>query len=226
MRNGGGLIRFRAAIFDLDGTLVDTLHDIAASMNAVLASRGLPVHDTAAYRLFVGDGMETLVRRVLPDELAGDPALVAGCLADMRREYRRRCYNTSRPYRGIPEMLAALAAKGARLAVLSNKPQDFTAEMVERYFRDVPFLTIRGLRDGTPKKPNPAGALLIAREAGLPPDAFFYLGDTATDMATALDAGMYPAGAAWGFRGERELIESGAAAVLHHPGEVVPLFTD
>lgn len=224
MRNGGRLIPFRAAIFDLDGTLVDTLNDIAVSMNAVLASRGLPVHDAAAYRLFVGDGMETLARRVLPAGLAGDPALVAACLADMRREYRRRCYDTSRPYPGIPEMLAALAAKGTRLAVLSNKPQDFTAEMVARYFSDVPFFSVRGLREDTPRKPDPAGALLIAREAVLPPEDFFYLGDTATDMETALAAGMFPAGAAWGFRGERELIENGAAAVLHHPGEVVPFF--
>ena len=216
-------MRFRAALFDLDGTLLDTLEDIASSMNAVLEAHGLPAHAVNSYRLFVGDGMEILVRRALPPGLSENADLVAACLRDMRDEYSRRCYDTSRPYPGIPEMLGGITRLGLKLAVFSNKSHDFTTGMTLRFFPGIPFSTVLGLTPDVPRKPDPAGALLIAREAGIAPADFLYLGDTSTDMVTATSAGMFAVGAAWGFRGEKELRESGASVIVNKPGEVLAL---
>jgi len=213
----------RAVLFDLDGTLMDTLGDIAAAMNAVLSANGFPRHPVNAYRHFVGDGMETLVRRTVPEPLSVDDAVVSRCLAAMKDEYRARMYDTTSPYPGIPELLGELAARGLALAVFSNKPDNFTREMTARYFGGTPFVRVLGLSDGIPRKPDPSGALLIAREAGISPASFLYLGDTATDMMTARGAGMVPVGAAWGFRGERELLEHGARHIVHIPWEVLRL---
>jgi phosphoglycolate phosphatase len=216
-------MKYRAALFDLDGTLLDTLEDIASSMNVVLSSRGFPVHAVDLYRHFVGDGMETLVRRTLPPASSDDAELLAACLRDMRREYSRRCYDTSRPYPGIPEMLHGLSRSGIKLAVFSNKPDDFTKEMTAFFFPDIRFVMVLGLSPDVPRKPDPTGAFIIAREARVAPGEFLYLGDTATDMKTAAGAGMFAAGAAWGFRGEKELRENGARAIVNAPGEVVSL---
>ena len=216
---------FKAVLYDLDGTLLNTLGDIASAMNNVLTAKGFPAHPVDAYRFFVGDGMEMLVRRTLPVDLTGDAAMVQECLMEMKDEYSRLCYDTSRPYPGITELLRTLQKLDVSQSVFSNKPHDFTQEMVERYFPDISFHAVSGLRDGLPKKPDPAGALLIAESSGIPPADFFYLGDTATDMKTAISAGMFPAGAAWGFRGERELRENEARIILYSPEEVLPFFS-
>ncbi|MDA8159725.1 MAG: HAD family hydrolase [Desulfobacteraceae bacterium] len=213
---------FQAVLFDLDGTLLDTLTDLAESMNAALASLGLPGHPRQAYRYFVGDGMETLARRVLP-ATRRDEETLARCLAAMREEYGRRWSEQTRPYPGIPDLLDRLAGLGLRLAILSNKPDEFTRRMVNHFLPGWPWSEVRGQRPGTPRKPAPDGALAIAQSLSLPPARFFYLGDTNTDMQTAIASGMYPLGALWGFRTASELLAAGGRELLQHPRELLSL---
>jgi len=213
---------FQAVLFDLDGTLLDTLEDLAASMNAVLARLGLPQHGVAAYKYYVGDGVAQLVRRTLPEQRRGEDALVTQCALQLRAEYSQRWRDKTRPYNGIPELLDALTgAKALKLAVLSNKPDEMTKLTVRELLPRWRFDAVRGERPGTPRKPDPAAALEVAAQLGLPPGAFLYLGDTNTDMQTALAAGMYPLGALWGFRPAEELAASGAKALIAQPMELL-----
>lgn len=195
---------FKAVIFDLDGTLLDTLTDLADSMNAVLKRLGLPVHPRDAYRTFVGDGLETLARRVLSGH-NHSPAMLQCCIEGMRTEYQRRWADKSAPYEGISELLNALTSRSLKLTILSNKPDDFTRLLVNHFLSSWHWSQVRGARPETPKKPDPTGALAIAGELKLAPAHFLYLGDTNTDMRTAIAAGMVPIGALWGFRTRAEL---------------------
>ena len=203
-------------LFDLDGTLLDTLDDLADAMNASLADEGLPTHAVDAYRYFVGDGVDMLARRSA-GAAADDPARFARLVAGQRRHYREGWKRKTRPYPGIDRMLAGLAARKANLAVLSNKPDDFTRLIIAEYFPGDPFIQVRGARGDVPRKPDPAGALAIARAVGVEPGGWLYLGDTDTDMKTAVAAGMRPLGAGWGFRPASELLGAGATAVLARP---------
>ncbi len=205
-----------AVLFDMDGTLLDTLRDIAESMNAVLGARGLPPHPVDRYRDFVGDGMETLARRVLPPG-RDDDRTMRDMVAGMRSEYARRWHRHSALYPGMDRLLDALRERGMPLAILSNKPDDFTKEMAARLLGRWEFAVVAGMKDGVAKKPDPAGALEIAREMGIEPGEFVYLGDTGTDMKTAMRAGMFPVGVLWGFRGAQELRENGARRLLGSP---------
>jgi phosphoglycolate phosphatase len=209
-----------AVLFDLDGTLLDSLEDLADSMNEVLRRAGFPVHPTAAYRYFVGDGMEMLVRRALPADRS-DEATVQACLAAMREEYGRRYAVKSRPYPGVPELLDALAARGVRTAVFTNKPQEAAVQMVAELLGRWRFEQVLGPGPGVPRKPDPSGALEVARRMGFDPGRFLYLGDTATDMLTARGAGMRPVGALWGFRTREELEAAGAEVLLEAPPELL-----
>jgi len=213
---------FDAVMFDLDGTLLDTLEDLADSVNAVLAARGHPEHPNDAYRFFVGDGMRNLIRRALPNE-AADEETVEAAVVEMRAVYAKRWNVKSRPYDGVPEMIAALSERGLRLCVLSNKPDGFTKLCVDSLLDPEPFEIVRGAMPDVPRKPEPAAAIAIAAEMGIERDRFLYLGDTNTDMKTANGAGMVPVGAAWGFRPESELVQYGARFVIHHPREMLDL---
>ncbi len=213
---------YSAVLFDLDGTLLDTLEDLADSMNTVLARRGLPAHPVEAYKTFVGDGVLALARRTLPDEATDEETLHA-VVAEMRSEYARRWAEKTRPYEGIVELLAELQQRGTRLAVLSNKPDDFTRLCVERFFEDIHFEVVRGVTDGTTPKPDPTGAKDICATIGVAPEQVLYLGDTNTDMQTATAAGMYAVGATWGFRTAEELLAHGAKTLVDHPAEVLAL---
>ena len=215
-------MRFDAILFDLDGTLLDTLADIADSMNAVLSSLGFPTHEADEYRYLVGDGVETLSRRALPDGSRSDE-LVQKCIGLMGVEYSRRWGKATRPYEGIPEFLGLLEARGIKRAVLSNKPDEFTKLMVEHYFRGSSFHAVRGARPSVPKKPDPFAALEIARGLDVLPSRTMFLGDTDTDMRTACNAGMYAVGVLWGFRGAEELLKNGARELVSRPDEVLGL---
>lgn len=205
-----------AVIFDLDGTLLNTLEDLADSMNAVLRRAGFPTHGVDAYRYFVGEGMPTLVRRAVPEERRDEETLAA-CLAGMREEYSRRCLAKTRPYPGVPELLDQLTRRRVRMAVLSNKPQDATVQMVALLLKAWRFEAVAGARPGGPMKPDPAGALEIAAELALEPIRFLYVGDTATDMRTAVAAGMRAVGVLWGFRTADELQAAGADVLIQEP---------
>ena len=210
---------YKAVLFDLDGTLTDTLADIAAAMNRALRLHGLPEWPVDAYRYLVGNGAKVLAQRCVRDRQE---------LAETVRQTYQAYYEThnlvlTRPYAGVPEMLAALAERGLRLAVFSNKPDADTRAVVRHYFPDAAFAVVRGQVEGVPVKPDPAGALAVAVQMGIPPEDFLYLGDTATDMECALAAGMHPIGAVWGFRTAQELTDSGAEQLVHAPEDLLSL---
>ncbi len=216
-------MKYKAVLFDLDGTLLDTIDDLAGCTNAALARRGLPQHGVAQYKYFVGDGLENLILRVLPEGLRGDGTLVRELMAMQKEEYGGRWSQRTVPYAGIPELVDDLERRGVRLAVLSNKPEQFTKLMVEHYFPRAPFAAVAGAKPDVPHKPDPAGAIQIARDLGVPPAEFLYLGDTNTDMKTAVSAGMFAVGALWGFRTADELLANGAKVLVKTPQEVLKL---
>jgi phosphoglycolate phosphatase len=214
---------YRAVIFDMDGTLLNTIDDLADCMNRVLQRGGYPPHPVEAYRFFVGDGLENLVRRSLPGtELR--PETIERLKEEMRAEYAEHWADKTRPYDGIPELLGALEERKIPMAVLSNKPHPFTAEMARHYFAAEMFEQVLGAREGAPAKPDPAPPLEIAAGFGLPPRSILYLGDTSTDMQTGRGAGMFTVGAMWGFRPREELLEHGAQALVESPLEILRFF--
>jgi phosphoglycolate phosphatase len=215
-------MRAKAVLFDLDGTLLDTLEDIANSANSALVRYGLPTRSVDAYRYFIGDGVTMLISRALPDENR-DSDIIAKCVKGFRQDYSRNWNVNTRPYEGVPELLDALAAKHIKMAVLSNKPDDFTKQCVSELLPNHDFEMILGQRDAIPIKPDPVGALQIADRLGITPSRFLYLGDSAIDMKTAVRAGMFPVGALWGFRPLEELREHGAQAVIEHPMDLLRL---
>ncbi len=220
--DGTGIRKYDAAVFDLDGTLLDTLRDIADSVNRVLEKMGFEPHPLDRYRTMVGDGVEVLARRALPKG-HDDAKNLAALAAAYREDYGRNWAVHTAPYRGIAELLRGLNQRGIRMAVLSNKPHAFTVQCVERFLPDAKFEMVQGSGLQFPNKPDPAGALHIAGQMHLPPERFLYLGDTNTDMRTAIAAGMFPVGATWGFRDRKELVESGALATVDHPVGVLGL---
>lgn len=210
----------RAFIFDLDGTLVDTLGDIAAVMNGFLQSKSWPGHSVEAYRMMVGRGLANLIRAAVPPEQAD---FADGLYDEVFGVYQAMGVGDSRPYPGAAETLGELAGRGVKLAVVSNKPDAITRYMVETLFPRVPFSLIRGGLDGVPAKPHPASALEAATACGAAPSECAFVGDSDVDMKTALAAGMLPVGAAWGFRGREELRSAGAAVILDAITEALPL---
>ena len=213
---------WQAVLFDLDGTLLNTLRDLGDSMNQVLEQEGFPTHPLDAYRYFVGDGVDKLVARSLPDH-AREPDRISRLTDMMRLEYKKRWMDHTAPYPGIAELLRELADRDLRLAILSNKPHRATQYLVDRLLPGDRFELVLGAREGIPKKPDPAGAHEVAERFNAPPENFLYLGDTNTDMLTAVAAGMHPVGVLWGFRNAGELRESGARTLLDHPGELLSL---
>jgi phosphoglycolate phosphatase len=215
-------MNIRAVVFDMDGTLLDTLDDIADSANRVLAARGYPIHDREAYRQFVGDGSAVLMTRALPpDQRSAENVQVA--LEAFLENYGRGWHQATRPYPGILNLLKRLQKRKIGLAVVTNKHQRFTGIMMDHYFGDIPFHPILGHVQGVAKKPHPRQALDAAAILRVSPDTCVFLGDSAVDMETAKRAGMIPIGAAWGFRTRRELREAGAAAIIDHPLEMMNL---
>jgi phosphoglycolate phosphatase len=213
----------KAVLFDLDGTLLNTLADLADSMNAVLAAENLPQHPQEAYKYFVGDGVANLVRRALPEALRQDEQVVVDYVSQMRHKYAERWKHKTTPYPGVPELLKELALRKLPFAVYSNKPDDFTRQMVAHFFPQDFFAAVVGAKPGVAVKPNPEPALEIAAKLAITPEHFLYLGDTGTDMQTARAAGMFPVGALWGFRPQVELLENGAVFTVQAPLELLTL---
>lgn len=214
---------YKCVLFDLDGTLVDSLVDLADSMNRVLARQGLPTHPVQAYRYFVGEGISTLVQRALPAEARQEEDFVQECARKMRQEYAGHWADTTRPYPGIAELLDTLTGRGIEMAILSNKPDELTRQVARTLLPEWHFAAVAGARETIPRKPDPAGALRIADLLRREPADFLYLGDTSTDMQTARAARMFALGALWGFRTADELKEHGAQALLSVPMELCPL---
>lgn len=216
-------MNLKAIIFDLDGTLLDTLDEIAGCANQVLREKGFPTHDINAYRYFIGEGVTMLFKKALPENQQNDD-VVQTCT----KMFTEICDNRNRQsritlYDGMDSLLDELGHMDIKTAILSNKPHQLTLKAVADFLSRWRFDRVLGQRDNVPRKPDPAGALEIARYFDLSPPECLYLGDTATDMTTATSAGMFPVGVLWGFRDKEELLGSGAQKVIHTPMDVIPL---
>lgn len=215
---------FKAVIFDLDGTLLDTIEDLGNAMNRMLERHGLPVHPVSSYRYFVGNGAKKLVERALPDN-DRTPVVMDQCLREFIDHYRLNWDVHTAPYPGILPLLDELHSQGIRMAILSNKIHDFTRKCVERFLPMEKFEVVAGEKAGIPRKPDPSGAMHIAEEMGLAPAEILYVGDTATDMKTGAGAGMVIVGVLWGFRDRDELERNGADYIIERPEQLFEIIS-
>ena len=206
-------------IFDLDGTLVDSLPDLAAAINATLDELGYPTHPFKFYLPLIGSGIEVMIAGALPPACR-DARRVAAARTLMRAHYRVHALRTTRPYPGVRWLLAELVRRRIPLAVLSNKLHEETLLVVRGVFPGVPFHTVLGLQPARAAKPDPAGVVAVARRLRLPPQQLLLVGDGETDMLAARRSGALPIGATWGYRSARALLAAGAARLLSHPRAV------
>jgi len=209
----------KAVIFDLDGTLIHSLPDIAAAMNRALKSHGLREHTEEAYKYMVGDGVIHLAQRAV----GPFGALTDAVLDAYRADYALHCCENTSVYPGVRETLMELSRRGMPVCVFSNKDQSDVINVLNHYFPGFPFSAVRGRTEGTPIKPDPAGALKIAGKLGIAPGDFLYAGDTAADIRCARAAGMAAVGVLWGFRPREELAAAGADYLIAAPGELLDL---
>lgn len=213
-------MKYSLVIFDLDGTLLNTIGDLAASVDHVMRSRNLPEHTDAEYRQMVGGGIKRLVERALPAELATNEAYVEECVAQFRRYYVEHIDRYTLPYEGMPELLHRLTDEGVKVAVASNKFQHGTERLVAKFFGDIAFVAIEGNREGAPLKPDPAVVHNILRITGVEPSNVVMVGDSGIDIRTAAAAGIDAIGVAWGFRFAEELYAAGATRVASTVAEL------
>jgi phosphoglycolate phosphatase len=215
-------MKYTAILFDLDGTLLDTLQDIADAANRVLTRKGFPTRPLEIHRAAVGDGTRVLMQRLLP-EANRTAETIQECFEAFRTDYGEHWNVNTKPYVGISEMLDALQTRGMKMTVLSNKPADFTRKCVHGILSKWKFDPVLGGEDGLPSKPDPAGAVEISKRLNIPPHQFIFLGDTGVDMITAKAAGMFAVGALWGFRDRHELEQAGAKVLLERPEDLLNL---
>ncbi len=211
----------KLCIFDLDGTLINSLQDLAEAMNFALQNSGFPTHPTEDYRQLVGSGVSVLADRAVGECQPYTAAVKDRILSDFSDYYTVHCLDHTRPYPGIDRLLQQLRQNGILCAVNSNKPDAFTKAIVDRLFPSKPFAAIRGKVDGCERKPSPEGALAIMKLADCTPENTVYIGDSNVDGQTAANAGVRFYGVSWGFRSVQELLQSGAAAVAESPEELL-----
>ena len=211
---------YQAVIFDLDGTLVDSLADIADSMNNILLRFGYPIFSYDAYKYFIGNGLKKLVYRCLPEGEKTEENVVR-CLSAMMEEYRIHYVDKTHLYNGIAELLDFLVSNKMKLAVLSNKPDEITKKICNKLLSNWRFDMILGATEDFPRKPAPNAALHIATQLTTLPEKCLYMGDTNVDMQTANTAKMFSIGVTWGFRNRLELQEAGAKLIIDNPSELI-----
>lgn len=212
----------KGLIFDLDGTLANTIEDLADSMNRVLSSQGFPIHCCDAYRYFVGAGVRNLVLRALPEDERHEET-IDRCYNLMISDYNQNCFNKTRLYDGTIEVIDELRRRGIKLAVFSNKVDDLTNKFIEQLIGIEKFEMVIGSKPTIPLKPDPTGALLISNHLEIAPENMGYIGDSGTDMITANRAGMFAIGALWGFRTREDLLSNSAKKLLDYPKELLYL---
>lgn len=222
-KKGAPIRMFKGAIFDLDGTLLDTLQDLSDSVNQVLAAYGYPQHSHAEYKTRIGKGFRNLLEVSFPEDCR-DNEKISNALQMFLAIYDRNYMNKTAPYDGIPEMLEFIWNKGIQIGVNSNKRTDYTNHLIAKFFLQIQFAGVFGEREGIPKKPHPQAALEIVELMGLDPEETIYIGDSGTDIQTGKNAGMATAGVLWGFRGLEELKEHGADYIVRAPQELINLF--
>ena len=214
---------YKTVLFDLDGTLLNTIDDLADSANRVCAAHGWPQYETAQYRYFVGNGIPKLVERFSPASCRS-PEQLAATLAEFDKVYGAHMHDKTAPYPGMPALLARLKAAGVRMAVFSNKADEFARAVVARYFDADLFEVVRGALPDVPTKPAPEGTRALMARLGVEADgSVLYVGDSNVDVETAHNAGLPCCGVLWGFRTREELTEAGAQAIAAAPGDIVPL---
>ncbi len=218
-------MNIKAVIFDLDGTLIDSLTDLANTLNSVLEKNGYRTHDIGKVRYLVGYGMGELVRKALPPNLQDRRELIEKLKREMQEHYAESWMDNTRPYPGIAELLDWLDTTAIKKGVLSNKPDRFTKLCVETLLSPWKFERVTGHHPGIRHKPDPQGALVMAKEMNIDPAEVLYVGDSEVDMQTANAAGMYPLGVLWGFRTEEELLKSGAKTLVEKPQEIIEVLS-
>ncbi len=217
-------MKTRLVIFDLDGTLLNTIGDLAVAANAMLALRGLPQHDYDEYCRMVGNGIMRLVERALPEPLR-NPFTVQAARADFLRYYTDHIDIYTTPYDGITALLGELHRRGILLAVASNKFQVGTSKLISRFFPDLPFAAVLGQREGVPLKPDPQIDLDCLKAAGVAPEEALHVGDSGIDILTARAAGIPSLGVTWGFRARAELEEAQADRIIDRPEALLELLS-
>lgn len=213
----------KGVIFDLDGTLINTLDDLADAANDMLSQHGYPVLPVSAYRMLVGAGARNLVLRCIKavgSDLDADDPKINQMIGTFKKSYMSRWHQKSQPYPGICDMLRRVKIMRLKSAILSNKPDEFTKKIASRYFGTCAFDRVRGLLDDEQPKPDPSLIQEICKELGLEPDETVFVGDSGTDMITGVRAGIRPVGVLWGFRDADELKKGGAARLVKTPGEL------
>jgi len=215
-------IKYEAVIFDLDGTLINSVEDLGTSVNRVLESFGFPTHDLDEYNRFIGDGAEMMVKRALP-EGKRDESTLRKCLDLFLKDYFKNYNVHTKPYDGIPQLLDYLADKSVKTAVLTNKPNEVTRKIVSEIFQKWHFEEVLGQTDNLPRKPDPTGAMMISKKINIDTEKIIYLGDSGVDMETAKSAGMLPVGVLWGFRDRSELKEHGARYLINNPMQILDI---
>ncbi len=221
----GKTMSYKGAIFDLDGTLVNTLEDIADAANATLIKHCFDPHPIDSYRYFVGDGLKILIERIIPHSDRTMENIVK-LMKSFKEFYNVGWDRKSQPYDGIKSMVRTLNNRGVKLAVFSNKPHHFTRLNIKKFFPQNEFVCVQGQVDHLPGKPDPAGAYLIAKRIGLRSEQIVFIGDTSIDILTGIRAGMRSIGVNWGFRDSEELENSGAALIAGDPKDIINFILD
>ena len=214
-------MKYKGIIFDLDGTLVNSLEDISDAMNNVLTNLNYPTHTYDAYQYFIGSGLRNLVSKALPASNNSENEIEV-CFENMIAEYREICTLKTKPYAGIVELLDNLVSRDIKLAVFSNKADELTKKIASEIFPDY-FNTAVGLSTEALKKPNPFEAIEISKNWNLKTEEIIFIGDSDIDMLTATNANMFPLGVSWGYRTEEELIASGAKLVINTPSDLIEI---
>ncbi len=215
-----GEIMIKAVLFDLDGTLINSLDDLADAVNYSLSIQNLPTHETEKYKYFVGDGMRKLIERALPEDMR-DSETIDKTLSVFLTYYKAHSLDKTAPYCGIPELLNALKCRGIITAVITNKADAVAKSIVKHFFGEG--LSAYGQREGVPTKPDPTLTRIAMKDLGVEPSECLFVGDSGMDMAVAVNSGAVPVGVIWGFRTAEELRQNGAKYLIDTPAALLKL---
>lgn len=210
----------KLVIFDLDGTLLNTIEDLGHAANYALEKNGFATHAVASYPFFVGNGVRRLITRVLPEECRNDE-IINKLLRDFKQHYDEHCCDCTKPYSGIPELLQDLRDQGLRVAVASNKYHSAVEKIINHYFSDIDWAAIEGQKEGVNVKPDPSVVFAILAKVRVRKAEVLYVGDSGVDMETARRACIDSVGVTWGFRPEKELVENHADVIIHKPTDIL-----
>ena len=215
----------KLVIFDLDGTLLDTIKDLGTATNYALAKHNYPVHNLEIYNTLVGNGVKKLIERALPQE-AKTEENIETLLADFKEYYDQHCTDITAPYEGIVDVIKALKADGLKIAVASNKYQKAAEHIVAHYFGEYNFEAVEGQKENVPVKPDPSIVFSILLKTEVAKEDVLYVGDSGVDMETACRACVDCVGVTWGFRTEKELRSNCATYIVHKPSQILDIVKD